>query len=107
MTSALLSRRLWRTQWYREDPDKTVDVYAACEGPDQCTLVITDEGQGFDPEAVANPTAAENLLSSHGRRLFLIRQLMDQTEIKLGGRQIVLRKRCQDSSGHCSVLPVA
>ena len=90
----------------REDPDKNVDVCAACEGPDQFTLVITDEGRGFLPDAVADPTAADNLLSSHGRGLFLIRQLMDNTEFRLGGRQIVLLKRRQHPPGHDSAPPV-
>jgi serine/threonine-protein kinase RsbW len=82
----------------REDPNKKVDICALCESPDQFRLVITDEGQGFQPDTVADPTMRENLLSNHGRGLFLIRQLMDEMEFRLGGRQIVLLKRCSEQS---------
>jgi serine/threonine-protein kinase RsbW len=82
----------------REDPNKKVDICALCDSPDQFRLVITDEGQGFQPDAVPDPTLGENTLSNHGRGLFLIRRLMDETEFRLGGRQIVLLKRCADSS---------
>ena len=82
----------------REDPEKKVDICATCEGPDQFTLVVTDEGRGFDPAAICDPTGADNLLTNHGRGVFLIRRLMDETEFRMGGRQVLLRKRCQDPS---------
>jgi hypothetical protein len=36
---------------------------------------------------------AENVFSHHGRGIFLIRQLMDEAEHRMGGRQIVMHKR--------------
>ena len=77
----------------REDPGKKVQICGACESQDQLVLVITDEGDGFDPAAIPDPTLADNLFSNHGRGVFLIQRLMDQAEFRLGGRQIVLRKR--------------
>jgi len=77
----------------REDPSKKVRVCGACESQEQLLLVITDEGEGFDPAAIPDPTIADNVFSTHGRGVFLIKRLMDQTEFRLGGRQVVLRKR--------------
>jgi serine/threonine-protein kinase RsbW len=76
----------------REDPSKKVEIYGACEGHEKLLLVITDEGQGFDPAAIPDPTRAENIFSGHGRGLFLINRLMCHAEHRLGGRQVVLRK---------------
>jgi serine/threonine-protein kinase RsbW len=76
----------------REDPGKKVEIYGACEGEEKLLLVVTDEGQGFDPAAIPDPTTAEQIFSSHGRGLFLINQLMCTPEFRLGGRQVVLRK---------------
>ncbi|MDE3164531.1 MAG: ATP-binding protein [Acidobacteriota bacterium] len=76
----------------REDPAKKVDICAMCEGEGTLVLVITDQGQGFDPAALPDPTAAENLSLTHGRGVFLMSRLMGQVEYRLGGRQIVLRK---------------
>ncbi len=77
----------------REDPGKKVQVCGTCESPGQLLLVITDEGHGFDPAVIPDPTRGDNLFSSHGRGVFLMNRLMDQTEFRLGGRQVVLRKR--------------
>jgi len=37
--------------------------------------------------------SGQNLFSTHGRGVFLIRHIMDSVEFRLGGRQIVMRKR--------------
>jgi anti-sigma regulatory factor (Ser/Thr protein kinase) len=39
---------------------------------------LTDEGEGFDPEAVPDPRNGENLLKTSGRGLLLIRSYMDE-----------------------------
>jgi anti-sigma regulatory factor (Ser/Thr protein kinase) len=76
----------------RQDPAKKVEVFGGCDG-DILTLVITDEGEGFDPAALPDPTSGEHLLSAHGRGVFLIHRLMDHVEYRRGGSQIILRKR--------------
>ena len=75
-----------------EDPAKKVDICASCEGEKTLLLVITDQGQGFDPAALPDPTAAENLPLTLGRGVFLMSRLMGQVEYRLGGRQVVLRR---------------
>ncbi len=47
----------------------------------------------FDLTTFAGPAWSENILSSHGRDVFLISQLADEVEFNLGGRQVVLHKR--------------
>ena len=54
---------------------------------------VRDQGDGFDPETVANPLDPENLLKSSGRGIFLINQLMDEVAFKDGGRELQMRKR--------------
>ena len=39
---------------------------------------VTDQGAGFDPDAVPDPTCPENLTKPCGRGLFLMRKLMDE-----------------------------
>ena len=77
----------------RGDPSKKVEIFGACEDHEKLLLVITDEGEGFDPPAIPDPTLAENIYSTGGRGIFLMNRLMDQMEFRKGGRQIVLRKR--------------
>ena len=76
----------------REDPDKIVGICAGCDGQSRLLIAVTDQGDGFDPAVLPDPTTAENICSSHGRGVFLMKRLVD-VEFNLGGRQIVLRKR--------------
>jgi len=39
---------------------------------------VRDEGTGFNPQAVPDPLAPENLLKAYGRGIFFMRQFMDE-----------------------------
>ncbi len=43
---------------------------------------IDDEGKGFDPDTLANPTDPENLLSDHGRGIFLVKSLTEDFSVR-------------------------
>jgi serine/threonine-protein kinase RsbW len=48
----------------------------------QLVFVIADEGKGFDPDHLPDPSAPENLLRGTGRGIFLIRSLMDEVHFR-------------------------
>ncbi len=54
------------------------------EEPDRLVIHVKDEGEGFDPEEVADPLAPENILKSSGRGIFLIRSFMDDVQLRRG-----------------------
>lgn len=57
---------------------------------------VTDQGEIFDPEAIPDPLAEENLLKEVGRGLFIVRSLMDSVEYGRdpnGGNVVVARKK--------------
>ncbi len=59
---------------------------------------VRDEGCGFDPEAVPDPLAPENILKSSGRGIFLIRSFMDEMVLQRapqGGMEVVMVKRAR------------
>lgn len=65
------------------------------------TISVRDEGEGFDPEEVADPLAPENLLKSSGRGIFLIRNFMDNVQLRRapeGGMEISMTKRAQSAT---------
>jgi len=65
-------------------------------GASALTIRVRDQGQGFDPDALASPLDPENLLKSSGRGIFLIRSFMDDVRIDRaagGGMQIQMTKR--------------
>jgi serine/threonine-protein kinase RsbW len=55
---------------------KIVRIYVFVDGPN-ITIKIKDEGKGFDPSIVPDPTDPENLLKDSGRGLYLMRVYMD------------------------------
>ena len=52
--------------------------------PKELIIRVQDEGEGFDPEDVADPLAPENILKSSGRGIFLIRSFMDDVRVQRG-----------------------
>jgi serine/threonine-protein kinase RsbW len=73
----------------RQDPDKKVRVQAELR-PGEAVVTVTDEGRGFDPAAVVDPTRPENLDRSHGRGLFLLRSLADEVRFNETGNSVTL-----------------
>ncbi len=73
------------------DPENTVEVKYQIL-PDLFMAKITDQGEGFDPDDVPDPTAPENLERPCGRGLLLIRYYMTEVSFADGGRTIVLKK---------------
>ncbi|MEW4526195.1 MAG: ATP-binding protein [Maioricimonas sp. JB045] len=73
------------------DPDKSVQI--SCEVDDERVLVIIeDQGEGFDPEDVPDPTAEENLERPSGRGIMLMRAFMTSVEYSPGGNRVRLMK---------------
>ena len=54
--------------------------FRASIGPDTCTFEVEDQGEGFDPDGVPDPTAHENLEIPSGRGIMLMRAYMSSVE---------------------------
>ena len=63
----------------RQDERKQVEV-AFEDAGDELVVTVRDEGGGFDPASVSDPTAAENLLKNSGRGILFMRSFMDTVE---------------------------
>ena len=82
------------------DPRKRVRVEALLS-PEEISVQVTDEGRGFDPEAILDPTLPANRLRAGGRGLFLIRKLMDRVEFNDRGnsiRMVLVRRDVRPTS---------
>ena len=55
-----------------EDPDKRVYVVCRCTPDGEVSIVVRDEGEGFNSTELPNPTAAEQLTSTHGRGIYCL-----------------------------------
>jgi CheY-like chemotaxis protein/anti-sigma regulatory factor (Ser/Thr protein kinase) len=73
----------------------------------EATFTIRDEGPGFDPSTLPDPTDPENLCRIGGRGLLLIRTLMDEVSFNATGNEINLVKRRRAPARPCEPEPAA
>ena len=73
------------------DPSKS--VYVKCEvDHERVRIIIEDEGPGFDPSNVPDPTDDDNLDKPSGRGLMLMKAFMTTIEYNARGNRVLLEK---------------
>jgi serine/threonine-protein kinase RsbW len=79
----------------RLDPVKLVQVQCRCEVGEGVSIVIKDQGRGFDPTVIADPSVIGNVEAEHGRGILLMRWLMDEVSFEFGyrGTEVHMSKR--------------
>ena len=61
-------------------------------GEDKVVISVADEGEGFDPDSVPDPTLDENLGIARGRGLVLMRAYMDSVQFNRVGNKVTMTK---------------
>lgn len=74
------------------DPAQKIQCVLTCDANQEVVIVVRDPGPGFDPAAIPDPLAGDNVFKSSGRGVFLINQLMDEVAFRDGGREVQMRK---------------
>lgn len=86
----------------QEKPEKRIFL-AVDLTADKMTIHVVDEGKGFNLADVPDPLAEENLLSTSGRGIFLMRAFMDEFDVvtgRNGGAEIVMSKKLPATAGN-------
>lgn len=73
------------------DPEKNVRIECSIS-KDQVKIEIEDEGEGFVPSEVPDPTDFENLEKPCGRGLMLMRSFMTRIDFNASGNRVTLEK---------------
>jgi anti-sigma regulatory factor (Ser/Thr protein kinase) len=60
---------------------------------EEATFVIRDQGPGFDPEDLPDPTDPDNLEKACGRGLLLMRTFMDSVKFNSSGNEVTMVKK--------------
>lgn len=71
----------------------------------EARFVITDEGPGFNPQTLPDPTDAANLEKVSGRGILLMRTFMDEVHYNEKGNQVTLVKRLTQGTKPPAPLP--
>lgn len=77
----------------RLDSHRLVQIHCACELGEGVSIVIKDEGHGFDLAAVPDPLSDQNIASEHGRGILLMKMGVDEVSFACGGAEVHMRKR--------------
>ena len=101
LTEALSNAMLYGNA---HDPSKNVQLEVSF---DQGRLLATvrDQGPGFDPASVPDPTRPENVARPCGRGLFLMRQLLDEVMYNERGNEVTLVLRLDAAGGFEGGIP--
>ena len=78
--------------------DRRVHVKATLT-PSQVVFVIRDEGPGFNPDMIPDPTAPANLSKASGRGILLMRTFVDDMRYNTTGNELTLVKRLPTNGG--------
>jgi len=85
----------------REEPycRRQIHVRAGLSA-DRAVFEIRDEGRGFDPATLPDPTDPENLERASGRGILLMRTFMDHVDFNPAGNAVTLVKNAPDQAGN-------
>jgi serine/threonine-protein kinase RsbW len=78
-----------------QDEQKAVELTLK-SSPEAVEISVHDQGQGFNPEEVPDPTESENILKTSGRGIFFMRTFMDEVTWSIrpgGGTTVRMLKR--------------
>jgi serine/threonine-protein kinase RsbW len=76
----------------RLDAHKLVQIRCRCQLGKVVSIIVRDQGQGFDPNAVPDSLAVENLKAEHGRGVYLMKVAMDAVSFERGGTEVHMWK---------------
>lgn len=86
LTEALSNAMLYGNH---QDPSKRVRV-ELCLSEEGVTVRVIDEGDGFDPREIPDPTTPANRGKTNGRGIFLMRELLDEVHFNERGNCVTL-----------------
>ena len=95
LTEALSNAMLYGNA---SDPEKRVRVEVTIR-VEEVAVRVTDQGVGFDPTTVPDPTLPDNISKSGGRGIFLMRSLMDEVRFNAQGNAVTLVLRFEGEAG--------
>lgn len=79
--------------------DTTKQIHVTCRmSPNLLRVEIADEGEGFDPSMIPDPTDPSRIESPTGRGIMLMRSFMSRVEYNDAGNRVVLEKERAESN---------
>jgi serine/threonine-protein kinase RsbW len=82
----------------QQDPEKKVHIRCRC-GPDKgISIVVTDQGKGFDFEKLVGNGLSSDPAAAHGHGIQLMQAYMDDVHFARGGSEVHMRKHSRSTA---------
>jgi len=76
-----------------EDPLKKVHIRCRCEAGGEVSVMVSDQGSGFDFPKILGNGLASNAGAAYGHGIELMKAYMDDVHFERGGSEVHMRKR--------------
>src|SRR3981189_2641218 len=77
----------------QEDPETKVHIRCRCGPGKEMSIVVTDQGKGFDFGKIVGSGITSDPESEHGRGIQLMKAYMDDVHFEQGGSEVHMRRR--------------
>jgi serine/threonine-protein kinase RsbW len=81
-----------------ENPETKVHIRCRCQPGNEISIIVTDQGKGFDFEKMTGNGTTSEAPSEHGRGIQLKKAYMDDVRFERGGSEVHMRKRSRTIS---------
>ena len=82
----------------QEDPETKVHIRCRCQPGEEISIVVTDQGKGFDFEKAMGNGLTPDPPAERGRGIPLMKAYMDEMHFERDGSEVHMRKRARNSA---------
>jgi serine/threonine-protein kinase RsbW len=82
----------------QENPETKVHIRCRCHPGNEISIVVADQGKGFDFEKIVSNGTSSDPGSEHGRGIPLMKAYMDDVHFERSGSEVHMRKRSRTTS---------
>ena len=82
----------------QEDPGRKVHLRCRCGPGNEISIVVTDQGRGFDFGKIVDNGFTSDPAAEHGRGIQLMKAFMDDVHFERGGSEVHMRKRARNGA---------
>jgi serine/threonine-protein kinase RsbW len=82
----------------QEDPEKKVHLRCRCVPGNEISIVVTDQGKGFDFGKIVGNGFTPDPAAEHGRGIQLMKAFMDHVHFERGGSEVHMYRRARNSA---------
>ena len=82
----------------QENPEKKVHIRCRCGPGNELSIIVTDQGKGFDFGKVVGNGLTSDPAAAHGHGIQLMKAYMDDVHFARGGSEVHMRQRSRTTS---------